>query len=650
MQYNFYFDICAICILATIAITSLSRRWVPSYRHRAYMLLFSLVSAATISERVETYLQMNPSPAGWYHPTEMALGSIYFVAHLGSGFFYLLYILSVLDIFLDFRKKTDAALFFTPYIFGIILVLINLFTPILFYYDAGGIYHRGNLIWCFYIIAYYYLIFGTGTLLRYNRQMRLRTKLVVSSYVILVVIGLTIQYILPTVLIENFLTTISITLVYISLQNPSEMVDDNLNILNRKAFLEGLELKTNRNKSNYTIFVTIDNIRALSDEIGYSQAQSVLKKISRYLKTVGRRAALGATYTYRYAEYVFAVTVHSEQEKLVQDLIKSIAGRLAEPWTFSNMAIRIEGHCFMLKYPDDYSSVAELMSKLETLIDAVSKERNVMVDVKNINIDETHKGQDYDFMARKNLDLKSPVIRFQPVLSKIYRINYRADTLCFLIDEFGNEVDMRGRVPDKRVTQALLDTDEYVFRMACRSLAFWNGGDKNGKYRAIVGMSQGEISRVDFIRRLKRILREERADASWIYLKISETNISTMNATAERNLKHLKELNCYIVVDSFGSGYGDLRRILSLPVVQVNIDHSILKQASSSEQMKGVAQGIINLFHDISIFVGATNINSEEDQLMAEELGCDFLIGDYLGKPVKDSSFVKVIDNYFEQG
>ena len=66
--------------------------------------------------------------------------------------------------------------------------------------------------------------------------------------------------------------------------------------------------------------------------------------------------------------------------------------------------------------------------------------------------------------------------------------------------------------------------------------------------------------------------------------------------------------------------------------------------------MKTVAMGIVNLFHDISKFVGATFISSEEDKLMAEELGCDFLVGDYMGRPMKDSSFVKYIDAYFEEG
>jgi EAL domain-containing protein (putative c-di-GMP-specific phosphodiesterase class I) len=236
------------------------------------------------------------------------------------------------------------------------------------------------------------------------------------------------------------------------------------------------------------------------------------------------------------------------------------------------------------------------------------------------------------------------------MLSKVYKINYCADALCFFTDEYGNEIDMRGHIPDTRVTQTLLETDEFVYRKACRALAFWNAGDKNGKYRAIVGMSQGEISRSDLLRRLKKIIREERAEASWISFKLTETTVSTMNSVAERNLKLLGEMKCSIVVDKFGSGYGDLDKILALPVTQVNLDHDILIKAGESELMFRVASGIVNLFHDISIFVGATDVASEKEKETAEKLGCDFLIGDYMGRPMKDSSFVKYIDAYFEEG
>ncbi len=650
MHYNYYFDICAMCILVTIALTSLSRRWVPSYRQRAYLMLFFTTFMAAFSERVETHLQMFPIDVPWYHLAEMVCGSVYFICHLGSGFFYLKYILSVLDIYVDYRKLSDYLMVILDFTIGIILVVINFFYPILFYYDESGIYHRESFIFLYYILAGYYIFFGLIMMHRYKKLMRLRTKMVVFSYVILVLAGLITQYFLPTVLIENFFSTISITLVYISLQNPSEMIDENLNILNRKAFLEGLDIKTDRKSSHTTIFVTIDNIRALSDEIGYTQAEGVLKKISAYLKSAGRNDFRLQTYTYRYSENVFAVTVHTSDKALARSLMETIAKRLHEPFKFGTMAIRAEGHCFLLTYPDDYKTVSELMNKLEHIFDRLDDEREVIVDTQKDIFSQSQKLKDYDNITRNSMENKTAVIKFQPMLSKVYRINYTADVLFFPKDEFGSEIDVRGHVPDIAVTQALLDADEFTYRNACKALTFWNAGDKNGKYRAIVGLSQGEISRSDFVRRIKKILREERAEASWITLKLTETTITTMNATAERNLKYLGEMKCSIIVDKFGSGYGDLDKILALPVTQVNIDHSILAQAVTSDRMKIAAQGIINLFHDISIFVGAADIESEEEKKMAEELGCDFMIGDYMGPPVKDSSFVKYINSYFEEG
>ncbi len=650
MLYNYYFDICALCILATIAITSLSRRWVPAYRQRAYRMLFLVTLIATLAQRFETYLQMRPVDAFWYKPAEMISGSLYFMAHLGSGFFYLMYVMAVLDIYMDMRKFRDFVSILVGFLIGVVLVLINFFVPILFYYDESGLYHRGSLIVLYYILASYYIIYGVSLVFIYKNLMRTRTKAVIFSYVGFVLAGIFVQYLWPTVLIENFLSTICIALVYISLQNPSEMVDENLNILNRKAFLEGLELKIKRKEKHSTIFVTVDNIKALSDEIGYQQVRGVLKKIAGYLKRVGSREFAVQSYAYKYSENVFAVTVYTKDEKLIKLMLEGIAKRLLEPWVSGSMAIRVEGHCFVVNYPENYADISELLSKMDIICEKVPDYPEVIYDIGGLNFGDMKEVMNYEMMARSNLDKKTAVIKYQPIFSKIYRINYTTDVLCFFYDEYGNETDMRGHIPDIRVTQSLLDTDEFVYRNACRALAFWNGGDKNGKYRAVVGLSQGEISRTDFIRRIKKILREERAEASWITIKLTETTITTMNEVAERNLRFLRDMKCSLVVDRFGSGYGDLDKILSLPVVQINLDHSILVHAANSERMKNVAKGIVNLFHDISLFVGACDIASREDELMAQEIGCDFLCGDFLGMPVKDSTFVRTIDAYFEEG
>ena len=92
MRYNIYFDICAMCILITIALTSLSRRRVPAYRQRAFTLLFTTVFLSTAFERVETYLQLFPIDVPWYNLLEMLTGSLFFFVHLGSAFAYLFYI------------------------------------------------------------------------------------------------------------------------------------------------------------------------------------------------------------------------------------------------------------------------------------------------------------------------------------------------------------------------------------------------------------------------------------------------------------------------------------------------------------------------------------------------------------------------------
>ncbi len=649
MLRNYYFDICAIYILTTIAIISFSRRQVPAYRQRAYGMLLLSFFITTIEERLEITVQLHPVDAAWYPLVLKGMASIYFIFHLASAFFYLVYIMSVLDMYLSLKSLKSFFSTFFAYSIGLFLVVLNWFLPVLFHFGPDGTYYRDGFIGVFYVLAFYYIFYALWLIMHYNSLMRLRTRIMVASYVFFSVTGIVIQFFYPTLLVENFFNAISITLVFITLQNPSEMVDDSLNILNRKAYFESIDLRMKRKSPISTIFVTIDNIRALSSEIGYMQSQEVLKQIAKYLKRVGSREFKIQSYAYRYAEYTFTITVNGDNAEDSRMILNAVAKRLQEPWSSSGMAIKIEGHCFLINYPDNYETTSELINKIDIITEDIAVQTSIIVDVDEYKFNEKKQARDFDLLARENIDAKKAVIKFQPVLSKKYRINYCADILCFFMDEAGNEVDVRGHIPDVKVTQSLLDTDEFVYRRACRALSFWNAGDKNGKYRAVVGLSQGEISRTDFLRRIKKILREEKAEASWISLKLTETTVTTMNNVAERNLKLLGDLNCQIIVDRFGSGYGDLDRILSLPVVQVNVDISVLRSAMESEKMKMVAQGIVNLFHDVSIFVGASDISCREEMDMAEELGCDFLVGDYMGPPMNDGSYVKTIDAYFEE-
>ncbi len=650
MQYNYYFDICAIFILSTIAITSLSRRFVPAYRQKAFGFLLIAIWSATVFERIETLCQMKPLSTPWFPVAEKIAGSGYFLFHLASALAYFLYIMAVLDIYVSYKEIKSFASVFLCFIISFVLIVINWFYPILFHYDMSGVYHRDKYLFVCYILAFYYLAGSLYLMLRYNHLMRVKTRVIISGYAAFVFFGIVMQFLFPTLLIENFCNSISATLIYITLQNPSEMVDESLNILNRKAFMESLDLSIKRHSKHYTIFVPIDNIRALSSEIGYVQSQTVLKNVAKYLKHSGMREYGLHTYAYRYGEYIFAVAVHCKNENMVKTLMDKISKRLHEPWNSSGMAIKVEGHLLLMCYPENYKTQADLMSKVDAVYGSLSNHQDMIVDVNEFGFREVKRISDFDILARENLENKTAVIKYQPVLSKIYKINYCADVIAYLVDDKGNEVDVRKHIPDIRITQSLLDMDEFVYRRACRALSFWNAGDKHGKYRAVVGLSQGEISKNDFVRRIKKILREERAEASWISLKLTETTVTTMNSIAERNIKLMGELNSYIIVDKFGSGYGDLHRILSLPIQQVNIDISVLREARKSEQMKLVAQGIVNLFHDVSIFVGATDISTKEDLEIAEELECDYLMGDYLCAPVGDSSFVKHIDAYFEEG
>ena len=280
--YTYYFDICAICILSTIAIMTLFRKWVPTYQNHAFLALFAAIAMTVISERTETFLQMNPQPGVIYPYAEKLAGSFYFTFHLLSAAFYLIYVLAVMNIPVRFRH--DFFPIFLAFFAGLALVVFNWFDPVMFYYDEAGLYHRAPFMILFYLFGCHYVLGGLIVLYRRRRRLQRRMVNIMVSYILLIIFGMIIQAAFPKMLTEGFFSTISLLLTYITIQSPSEMIDEEVEVLNRRAFLASASMQMDRKKPFITIYIGVDHVLAMSQALGDIQLQNLMKMMADSLK------------------------------------------------------------------------------------------------------------------------------------------------------------------------------------------------------------------------------------------------------------------------------------------------------------------------------------------------------------------------------
>lgn len=168
--------------------------------------------------------------------------------------------------------------------------------------------------------------------------------------------------------------------------------------------------------------------------------------------------------------------------------------------------------------------------------------------------------------------------------------------------------------------------------------------------RINVNLSSVTCSSVEAERGLFAILDECTSDKSAICFEITESNqIQDMQQVIKLAEKLMKR-GCHVAIDDFGKEGSNLLRLMQMPFSVLKIDKAVVWAIDTTSFSKDFISEIIYFLHKYGIQITAEGI---ENQLQAKELsdmGCDFLQGYLISKPVSFKDFCAFIDAHNKKG
>jgi EAL domain-containing protein (putative c-di-GMP-specific phosphodiesterase class I) len=121
------------------------------------------------------------------------------------------------------------------------------------------------------------------------------------------------------------------------------------------------------------------------------------------------------------------------------------------------------------------------------------------------------------------------------------------------------------------------------------------------------------------------------ADAlpQWLTLEITERSAMTELARAKTNLTHLHEMGIRISIDDFGLGCSSLVYLKDLPVDEIKLDRSFVKDLAVNRRDACIVRGVIDLGHDLGLRVVAEGVEERACLDLLVSCGCDCAQGYY---------------------
>jgi EAL domain-containing protein (putative c-di-GMP-specific phosphodiesterase class I)/FixJ family two-component response regulator len=87
-------------------------------------------------------------------------------------------------------------------------------------------------------------------------------------------------------------------------------------------------------------------------------------------------------------------------------------------------------------------------------------------------------------------------------------------------------------------------------------------------------------------------------------------------------------------IDDFGTGFSSMVQLVRLPFSEIKVDKSFVLSATQSQESKAVVKSIIDLGHSLGLQVVAEGVEDEKTLGFLESLGCDFVQGYYIARPM----------------
>jgi EAL domain-containing protein (putative c-di-GMP-specific phosphodiesterase class I) len=180
---------------------------------------------------------------------------------------------------------------------------------------------------------------------------------------------------------------------------------------------------------------------------------------------------------------------------------------------------------------------------------------------------------------------------------------------------------------------------QWVLETACAQLKAWQQYEYTCGLVLAVNVSANQFRQADFVVRVQDAVRRHGINPMLLKLELTESilldnvkdTIATMNA--------LRESGVQFSLDDFGTGYSSLQYLKRLPLDQLKIDQSFVRDIATDESDAAIVRTIIAVAQSMSLGVIAEGVETEAQRRLLLDNGCNHYQGHLFGRPVPAEQF-----------
>ncbi len=198
-------------------------------------------------------------------------------------------------------------------------------------------------------------------------------------------------------------------------------------------------------------------------------------------------------------------------------------------------------------------------------------------------------------------------------------------------------------IPIAEESSLILDIGHWVLDTACRQLAVWANFELTKQLTLAVNVSAQQFKQYDFVENIAAILSLYEVPALRLKLELTESVVLSDLIDVVSKMHALQALGVSLSMDDFGTGYSSLSYLKQLPLDQIKIDQSFVRDITTDPNDAVMVQTIINLAQNFRLNVIAEGVETEAQFKFLKEHGCMAYQGYFFSKPVTIEQFEQLL-------
>lgn len=429
---------------------------------------------------------------------------------------------------------------------------------------------------------------------------------------------------------------------------------------NRRLMFDRLQQvlsnRLHQDRQHALMLIDVDDFKTLNDTQGHSAGDQLLVDIARRLTHNVRQgdtvARLGGD------EFVvIVVDLDTGEQGAVQ--ARHIASKLhkvlREPYLLQRDGINPQGRSHfctsslgVLLFTHETGTPEELLKRVDT----------AMYQAKHAGRDRVSffdQAMEDRLAARAALeaDLRQAIIGQQFLLHYQPQVDNRgyltgAEVLLRWQHPLRGHVSPAEFIPLAEETGMIVMIGHWVLETACRQLAQWASHPALRHLTLAVNVSSRQFRLPTLVEEIKSMLTRTGAPAHQLKLELTESLLLEHATESIARMNELRELGLVFSLDDFGTGYSSLTYLKRLPLYQLKIDQSFVRDVLSDPNDAAIARTVIALGHTLGLHVIAEGVETEEQHAFLAANGCDAYQGYLFSRPLPLAEFESLALRWLE--